>query len=140
MTSGFTGVGTASGRVRTISGDPGVGHPSFQAMETLERWLPHVVDQIVVRFRPVRVILFGSVARGEEGPDSDLDLMVVFDHLEPGQRRDLTAQIMRAVRAPVPYDVFVTDVVEFEAKKDVNGTMAYWPAHEGVVVHERAVA
>jgi uncharacterized protein len=109
-------------------------------MEALERWVPHVVDQIVERFQPVRIILFGSVARGQEGPESDLDLMVIFDHLEPGQRRELTARIMRAVRAPVPYDVFVTDMAEFEAKKDVNGTMAYWPAHEGVVVHERAVA
>lgn len=109
-------------------------------METLEQWVPHVVDQIVEQFQPARVILFGSIARGETGPDSDLDLMVIFDHLEHGQRRDLTARIMRVVRAPVPYDVFVTDLAEFEAKKDVNGSMAYWPAHEGVVVHERAVA
>jgi predicted nucleotidyltransferase len=109
-------------------------------METLERWMPQVVEQIVERFRPVRIILFGSVARREQGPESDLDLLVIFDHLEPGQRRELTARIMRVVRAPVPYDVFVTDVAELEAKKDVNGTMAYWPAHEGVVLHERAAA
>jgi hypothetical protein len=32
------------------------------------------------------------------------------------------------------------DVAEFEAKKDVNGTIAYWPSREGVVVHERSVA
>ncbi|MGH9090674.1 MAG: nucleotidyltransferase domain-containing protein [Acidimicrobiales bacterium] len=109
-------------------------------METLKQWIPQVVDQVVEQFQPDRIILFGSVARGEEGPDSDLDLLVIFDHLEPGQRRELTARIMRVVRAPVAYDVFVTDMEEFEAKKNVNGTMAYWPAHEGVVVHDRAVA
>ena len=96
--------------------------------------------QIVGAFDPVKVIVFGSVARGEGCPDSDLDLMVIFDHLEPGQRRELTARIMRAVRAPVAYDVFVTDVAEFAAKKNVNGTMVYWPSREGLVVHERAIA
>lgn len=86
------------------------------------------------------MILFGSVARGEESDESDLDLMVVFDHLERAHRRELQAKLMASVTAPVPFDIFVTDVVEFESKKDVNGTIAYWPSREGVVVHERSVA
>ncbi len=107
----------------------------------LRDWLPQITQQIVEGFDPVRVILFGSVARGEDGPDSDIDLMVVFDRRGARRtHRDLVARLMRAITAPVAFDVFVTDVAEFEAKKNVNGTMYYWPAREGVTLHERAVA
>ncbi len=105
---------------------------------SLRAWLPQVVHELVASCDPVRIILFGSVARDEEGPDSDLDLMMVFDHLEKGQRMEAKAKLMAASTAPVPCDIFVTDVAEFEAGRDVNGTMVYWPAHEGLVVHERA--
>lgn len=105
---------------------------------TLAEWLPDAVNDIVERFQPVEVILFGSVARGEEGPDSDLDLLVVLDHLDKAERMRLMGEVRFAIDAPVPIDVFVTDVAEFEARKDVNGSMCYWPAREGRVVYERA--
>lgn len=39
--------------------------------------LQEVVDKLEAAISPVRIILFGSAARGEMGPDSDLDLLVV---------------------------------------------------------------
>jgi len=36
---------------------------------------PKLLETVVAHFHPRRVILFGSVARGEEGPDSDIDLV-----------------------------------------------------------------
>lgn len=44
----------------------------------LERKIEQMVLQIVKRFDPERIILFGSAARGEAGPDSDVDLLVVM--------------------------------------------------------------
>ena len=49
---------------------------------TLREALPSVVDEVVAACDPVEVILFGSVARGEDGPDSDLDLLVVLDSVK----------------------------------------------------------
>ena len=37
-----------------------------------------MVDRIVTRFEPSRVVLFGSHARGTAGKDSDADLLVVM--------------------------------------------------------------
>jgi len=37
-----------------------------------------MVERIVAQFRPEKVILFGSQARGDAGPDSDVDLLVVM--------------------------------------------------------------
>jgi predicted nucleotidyltransferase len=39
--------------------------------------LDRLVKQIVEAVHPLRTILFGSAARGEMGPDSDLDFLVV---------------------------------------------------------------
>lgn len=106
----------------------------------IDAWVRGVASEIADRFHPQRIVVFGSRARGDAARDSDLDILVVFDHVDTQRRHELVAAIMAVVRAPVPVDVVVTDLGEFEAKKDVNGSMIYWPAHEGVVVHEHAVA
>jgi predicted nucleotidyltransferase len=40
--------------------------------------LNEVVDRIVQAVRPQRIVLFGSAASGQMGPDSDLDLLVIM--------------------------------------------------------------
>ena len=47
-----------------------------------------IVDRLVETYRPVRVYLFGSAARGEAGPDSDYDLMVLVPDQTPAALRD----------------------------------------------------
>ena len=36
-----------------------------------------IVNRIAKRYKPEKVILFGSVAKGEERPDSDIDLLII---------------------------------------------------------------
>ena len=54
-----------------------------------QRLLDEVVRRTIAAARPVRIILFGSAARGAMGPDSDLDLLVV---VRDGVHRRRTAQ------------------------------------------------
>ena len=42
--------------------------------------LPEAIARLVEGFDPLRIILFGSYARGDAQPDSDLDLLVVARH------------------------------------------------------------
>src|ERR1017187_289716 len=59
--------------------------------------LAEVVRRLLEAYRPERIWLFGSVARGEAGPDSDYDLMVVVpDDTPPEQQRSRAGY--RAVR------------------------------------------
>lgn len=44
--------------------------------------LPKAIDLIARQVDPLRIILFGSWARGDARPDSDLDLLVVLPELE----------------------------------------------------------
>lgn len=57
--------------------------------------LDEIVRRIVEVAQPERIILFGSAARGEMGPHSDVDLLVVkrADNL-----RELTGRIYRRLR------------------------------------------
>jgi predicted nucleotidyltransferase len=41
--------------------------------------IEQVVDQIVERFKPKKIILFGSYARGNPRPESDVDMLVVME-------------------------------------------------------------
>lgn len=77
----------------------------------------HTVDEIVRRIvavaEPERIILFGSAARGELGPDSDIDLLVV----KAGEyrKRELSRRIRESLRElPEAFDVIVATPEEVE--------------------------
>jgi len=88
-----------------------------------------MVQRIVERFRPVRVILFGSRARGEAGPWSDVDLLVVLE--EVANKRQATVEILRVLNDfPVCKDVVVTTPDEISRR-------GHSALREGKVVYER---
>lgn len=105
---------------------------------SLAGWVPEVVRDVVRATEPLQVILFGSVARGDDGPDSDIDLLVVLPRVEPAERVRLMGDIRFAIEAPAPVQVFVTDPAEIARRRDVPGSFHYWPLREGKVVYERA--
>jgi len=45
------------------------------------------VVRLVAAYEPLRIYLFGSVARGEAGPDCDYDLMLIVSDDAPPERR-----------------------------------------------------
>ncbi len=89
-----------------------------------------MVARVVERFKPERVIVFGSLARGEAGPDSDIDLLVVMPVV--GSRLRLTVAILKSLADfGVPKDVVVLTPTEFEATRNLVGTIAYPASREG---------
>jgi predicted nucleotidyltransferase len=103
----------------------------------LDPTLREIVDRIVSGFAPLRIILFGSRARGSAAPDSDVDLLVVTDH--PGSRRRQAVAIDIALAdIRVAKDVVVVGAEELERDRDVVGTIAYPAWREGIVLYDRA--
>lgn len=49
--------------------------------------LTRIVERLVDAYQPERIYLFGSKARGDFGPDSDFDLMVVVPDEAPEDRK-----------------------------------------------------
>jgi uncharacterized protein len=107
--------------------------------KTLYEWLPAIVERVAERFDPVKIIVFGSVARGEANYDSDIDLLVIFDEIARAEKRNVTVEIRRALaRFPVPKDVIVTDVDEIRRRGHLVGPMLCPALEEGRVVYERS--
>jgi hypothetical protein len=78
---------------------------------------PQLLDSVVAHFRPQRVIVFGSVARGEAGRGSDLDLLVVRERgVDPdGDRwRDQLDGLQNAATAWTGNDARVVEYGEHE--------------------------
>lgn len=100
-------------------------------------YLPTIVDRIVRRFDPVRIILFGSHARGQGRPDSDLDLLVVLPHV--ANKRLAAVEIRRALNGvPVSKDIVVTTPEEIAQRGNVIGLVLRPALREGKVIYERA--
>lgn len=102
----------------------------------ISKEIQQMVDTIVKRFHPEKVILFGSHARGEAGPDSDVDLLVVMP--VSGSKREKAIEIGVALhRIRVPKDIIVTTPEEFEWRKVIPGTIERPAVLEGKVLYAR---
>lgn len=102
----------------------------------VEREIQRIVRRIVRQFHPERVILFGSHARGEAGPDSDVDLLVV---VPAGKKREKQLEIRRTLRDfTVPIDIVVSTPEEFSWRREIVGTIEYPAATEGKVLYARS--
>lgn len=76
-----------------------------------------VVDLVVQTVQPLRIVLFGSRARGDARPDSDVDLMVV---VPDGARRLDVAKRLYDLGIP-RFEFVVTTPTLYERRKDSPG-------------------
>ena len=69
----------------------------------MDKSLDEIVRRLVAAYQPERVYLFGSHARGDAGPDSDFDLLVIVpDDAAPERRRSrLAYQALRGTGVAV---------------------------------------
>ncbi len=63
----------------TTTREPSYLPPTAERERVPQAAIDDVVRQIAAQFHPERIILFGSYAYGNPGPDSDVDLLVVMD-------------------------------------------------------------
>ena len=95
-----------------------------------------MVDRIVTQFHPLRIILFGSQARGDANETSDVDLMIVLSHIP--NRYTTTFEIIHALSdMPIGKDIIVVTPSEIERDADVIGTIAYDALQEGKIMYEK---
>lgn len=88
---------------------------------------------------PARVLLFGSHARGQAGPHSDLDLAVIEPAFaDPQAKADEYLRIRMAIGAVgIGIDLLLYDEEEFSWRSQVPGTLPYRIQQEGKLLHER---
>jgi predicted nucleotidyltransferase len=93
-------------------------------------------ERIAREFCPLRVILFGSRARGDAQPDSDVDLLIVLP--DGTDRRRMGIEIRRALRdLPVGKDIIVTTPEEIARRGRLVGSVLRPALREGRTIFER---
>jgi predicted nucleotidyltransferase len=113
-------------RLKTVASAP-TRFPKAAAIEQLVRCIVEVAQ-------PDRIILFGSAARGEMGPDSDLDVLVVKSGVE--HRRRLAQDIyMNLSGVGVGVDVIVLTPEDIEAQRGSVGSIVGPALDEGRVIY-----
>ncbi len=101
-----------------------------------EAVLAEIVQRLVVAVDPDRIILFGSRARGDYRPDSDVDLLLIKPSAEPPHRRVMPAyQAMAGLL--VPTEILWRTPEEVEEWSQARNHFIARALREGRVLYER---
>jgi uncharacterized protein len=98
--------------------------------------LEELVRRLVAVGSPLKIVLFGSQARGEAGPGSDLDVLIVEDSALPRYQR--SARYLRALVGVYPAkDVVVWTPQEIAAWSEVPNAFITTALREGKTLYAR---
>jgi predicted nucleotidyltransferase len=99
----------------------------------------HVQDavrRLVDAFDPLRIVVFGSYAREEMHPSSDLDLLVVLPEVE--HKRDAAVAMRRELSdLPVSKDIVVATPEEIEARRESTWHIIARALDDGITVYSK---
>ena len=99
--------------------------------------LREAVRRLVDAAQPRRIILFGSHARGNANPDSDVDLMLLLDEVQdPGAESIRLRRVLKGLVMAV--DLLPVSRAEFDYWRDTPGNVFFEAATEGKVLYEAA--
>lgn len=97
--------------------------------------LAEIVHRLRELYRPEQIYLFGSTARGESGPDSDYDLMVVVPDDTPALLRDSGRAYKAIWRLGVASDVLVWTQSNFTERLHLKASLPSTIVREGKLLY-----
>ena len=102
-----------------------------------KRELKEIVCRLIQAYEPEAVYLFGSQARGDAGPDSDYDLLLVVPDDAPRERRRsrLAYETLWAAHARGAVDALVCTRSYFEARRHLKASLPGTVLREGRLLH-----
>jgi len=120
---------TCSGRRATL------GEMAEAPYRVSDPTLAELLRRLVPAYRPERVYLFGSRARGEAGSDSDYDLLLVVPDDAPADRRRsrLAYEVLRGTG--VAADVLVCTRSWFDRREGLKASLPGTVLREGRLLH-----
>ena len=98
--------------------------------------LDRIIATIVQAFHPRRIVMFGSRARGDARPDSDVDLMVEMETDLSPPRRAMAIDALFGLRGWA-MDVLVYTPAEVEQQRRFRNSLVRVIEAEGKVLYEQ---
>jgi predicted nucleotidyltransferase len=97
--------------------------------------LAEITRLLIAAYRPERIYLFGSHARGDGGPDSDYDLLVVVPDAAPPERRGSRLAYEVLWEAGRAGDVLVLTRSDFEGRAHLQASLPGTVLREGRLLY-----
>ena len=104
-------------------------------MDALYEKIEEFVDKIAKRFKPEKIILFGSYGYGSPKKNSDVDLLIIIDSKK--RPVDLAIQIRSEIPAPFPVDLLVRTPEQIEERLSMDDFFIKEIVTRGKVVYEK---
>jgi len=97
--------------------------------------LMELVQRLVEAYHPLSIYLFGSTARGDAGPDSDYDVLLLVPDDAPPEQRDcaLAYRALRGLR--IAKDILVWTRTEFERRLHLKASLPSTVVREGKLLY-----
>ena len=93
-----------------------------------------IKEKLTEKFKPDKIILFGSQARIDSDKNSDIDLLVIINSFS--NRRKLMIEMDKALKGlNYARDIVILSSEEFEKDKLIPGTIAHFAQKEGKIIY-----
>lgn len=102
--------------------------------ETIQQEIGNIAKQIISKYKPQKLILFGSAAREEWDKDSDLDFLVIKQEV-PYLGRDRARALRKLIDKRFPADFFIYRPDEFEERLKLGDPFIRVILKEGKVLY-----
>jgi uncharacterized protein len=93
-----------------------------------------ITKQIIDKYRPEKIILFGGAARGEFGPDSDADFLIIKKDT-PLYGADRIRELSSMIDRDIPVDLLVYRPEEVEQRLKIGDPFLKAILNEGKVLY-----
>ena len=117
-------------------GEPmAIEHTTIKAPAASDPLLAEMVRRLVEGYHPERIYLFGSTARGDAGPDSDYDLLIVVSDDVPASRRSPDLGYAVAEGLPRSGDFLVWTRHRFDSRLHLKASLPSTVLREGKLLY-----
>jgi len=95
-----------------------------------------VVSKLAKATTPCKIILFGSYARNEATPDSDLDLLVIIKSQSVNKAKEMARLRHIVGHVGIGVDILVYSQQEVEKRGHIPSSALYYALKEGKILYE----
>ena len=102
--------------------------------KNIQKEIESITTQIIEKYKPAKIILFGSAARGKYDPESDADFLIIKKDT-PFYGADRIRELSRMIERNIPVDLLVYKPEEFEKRLELGDPFLKAILREGKILY-----